>query len=158
MDAPCARACGCSCMEVYFKLILPAHNVSIVLQGFIPTTTGPRLNFNQLLNAITAMVWIPMKLIPRAHTWTIQAAAGLSSVLAWRQEQVTCGCGGEQRHSCQTEMTAALPPQHRVRGIGGVMKPGERCEHWRRRGRRGHMLSKSKPDNQILLFHYRNLM
>lgn len=119
MDAPCACACDCSCVYVYFKLILPAHDVSIVLQGFIPTTAGPRLNFNQLLSAITAMVWISMKLIPRAHTWTIQAAAGLSSVLARRQEQVTCGCGGEQRHSCQTEMTAALPPQHRVHGMRG---------------------------------------
>lgn len=106
---------------VYFKHILPAHKVSIVLQGFIPTTARPRLNFNQLLNPITGMVWIPMKLtfIPGAHTWTIQAAAGLSSVLAQRQEQVTCGCGGEERHSCQTQMTAALPPQHRVCGMRG---------------------------------------
>lgn len=57
-----------------------------------------------------------MKLILGAHTWTIQAAAGLSSVLAQRQEQVTCGCGGRERRSCQTEMTAALPPQHKVSG------------------------------------------
>lgn len=99
------------------KHTVPVHEVSVVLQGFIPTTVRPRLKFNQLLSAITAM--IPVKLITSAHTWTIQAAVGLSSVLARRQEQVTCGCGGEERHSCQTEMTAALPPQHRVHGMRG---------------------------------------
>lgn len=108
----CVYAHDCYCVYMYFKLILPAHRVC-----FIHTTARPRLNFNQLLSAITAMVWIPMKLIPGAHTWTIQATTGLSSVLTRRQEQVTCECVEEERHSCQTEMTSAQPPQHSVCGM-----------------------------------------
>lgn len=58
-----------------------------------------------------------MKLIVGAHTWTIQAAAGLSSVLAQRQEQVTCGCGGWEKTLLpdRNDSCSALP-QHEVSG------------------------------------------
>lgn len=75
------------------------------------------MNFNQLLHPIRTMVWIQVKIKRRAHTWSIQASARLSSVLAQGQEQVTCGCGGENL-SCQTGMTAALAaPTARVQGL-----------------------------------------
>lgn len=110
MDARAhARVIVSAC--IYFKLILPAHTVCIVLQGFILTTARARLNFNRTLSAITAVVqWC----YTRPHTWCKRATAGPSSVLALTQGQVTCGCSGEERHSWQTEMTAVLFPQHSV--------------------------------------------
>lgn len=52
-----------------------------------------------------------------ANTWSLQAAAGRSSVLAHRLEQLTCGpSSGEEKGKkcfCQTEMTAARPLLHR---------------------------------------------
>lgn len=46
----------------------------------------------------------------------------------------TCGCGGgEERCSCQTELTAALPPQHRVSGMRANEGRTEMCEEEDRR-------------------------
>lgn len=67
MDAPCAHACDCFGVYVYFKLTPPAHGVDMVLQAFIPTTARPRLNFNQLLSVITAMVLDPNEAYTRSQ-------------------------------------------------------------------------------------------
>lgn len=158
MDAPCARAWDCSCVYVCFKPVLPVHKVGIVLQAFIPTTASPILNFNQLQSAITAMVWIPVKLIPGAHTWTVQAGAGLSSVLACRQGRVTCGCGREERRHVPARrkwQLLCLPSTGCA--VWAVMKPGERCEQWRRRRDSDSMMSNLKPNKQTRLFHWRDL-
>lgn len=69
-------------------------------------------------------VYMYFKPILHAHKWfgskwgfkqeSIQTTVGLSSVKGKRQEQVTCGRGGETIHP---GTTATLPPQNRVSGI-----------------------------------------
>lgn len=77
------------------------------------------------------------------HPESIHAAAEWS-VLAQRKEQVTCGCAAEERCSCQTEMTATLPPLH---GVSHMRANKGRTKDVRRRRRRNGMSNVKPYDN-----------